>query len=424
MALLKSLYSNLSLRVIVNSHSLSNAFPSNVGFYQGDNLRPNLFNLYINGLIDDFDHSCSPVLLGQKHISCLLYADDLVLLSESQDGLQNCLNTTWEYCKSWGLEINYTKSKVMIFNNGSRLSNVKFFIDETELEIVRHYKYLGIMLSLNGKFTQALLDLTRRGQKAFFKLKNIFNNIPCSAPNCMHIFDHTVKPVLLYASEIVGLFNNNKNVGVNSNNDSHFISNLYSWNPLEKLNISMGKYVLGVNKRTTNLAIYGELGRYPLYIDTIISMIKYWVRLCKSTHHDPLLREAYEENLLMYGNNEPCWLRCIHILLKHLNMDHMLTHPENFKSRHIYSIKKKIQNNYETLWKINLNKCEKLRTLENLSLYLDTKLIFLILEILAIETFLHVFVLVTTSSILKPVDIPVQLLLLRTVYVPNVTLKA
>ena len=62
--------------------------------------------------------------------------------------------------------------------------------------------------------------------------------------------------------------------------------------------------------------------------------------------------------------------------------------------------------------------------IENLSLYLDMKLIFLILEILAIETFLHAFVLVTTSSILKPVDLPVQLLLLRTVYVPIVTLKA
>ena len=36
------------------------------------------------------------------------------------------------------------------------------------------------------------------------------------------------------------------------------------------------------------------------------------------------------KNLLMYGNNEPCWSRRIHILLKHLNMDHMLTHPENF----------------------------------------------------------------------------------------------
>ena len=61
---------------------------------------------------------------------------------------------------------------------------------------------------------------------------------------------------------------------------------------------------------------------------------------------------------------------------------------------------------------------------ENLSLYLDTNLIFLILEILAIETFLHVSVLVTTSSILELVDIPIQLLLLRTVYVQIVTLKA
>ena len=61
---------------------------------------------------------------------------------------------------------------------------------------------------------------------------------------------------------------------------------------------------------------------------------------------------------------------------------------------------------------------------ENLSLYLDANLIFLILEILAIETFLHVSVLVTTSSILELVDIPIQLLLLRTVYVQIVTLKA
>ena len=76
-------------------------------------------------------------------------------------------NKTWKYCKSWGLEINYTKSKVMIFNKGSRLSNFKFYIDKTELEIVRHYRYLGIMLSLNGSFTQALPDLTRRGQKVF-----------------------------------------------------------------------------------------------------------------------------------------------------------------------------------------------------------------------------------------------------------------
>jgi hypothetical protein len=56
---------------------------------------------------------------------------------------------------------------------------------------------------------------------------------------------------------------------------------------------------------------------------------------------------------------------------KRVRMIHKLTHPENFKSSHIYSIKKKLQNNYETLiWKINLSKCEKLRT------YRKFKLIF------------------------------------------------
>ena len=141
-----------------------------------------------------------------------------------------------------------------------------------------------------------------------------FNNISAISWRSVLLVAKTAENHRPVASHWQSL-SHNKNVGVNSNNDSHFISNLYSQNPLEKLNISMGKYVLGVIKRTTSLAIYGELGRYPLYIDTIISMIKYWVRLCKNTHHDPLLWEASEENLLMYGNNEPCWLRCIHILL-------------------------------------------------------------------------------------------------------------
>jgi hypothetical protein len=47
LALLKSLYSNISLRVIVNSHSLSNDFPSSVGDFQGDKLSRFEANLFI-----------------------------------------------------------------------------------------------------------------------------------------------------------------------------------------------------------------------------------------------------------------------------------------------------------------------------------------------------------------------------------------
>ena len=48
---------------------------------------------------------------------------------------------------------------------------------------------------------------------------------------------------------------------------------------IEKLNVKFCKYLLGVNKKASNLAIREELGKYPLYIDLVVSMIKYWIRL-------------------------------------------------------------------------------------------------------------------------------------------------
>ena len=48
---------------------------------------------------------------------------------------------------------------------------------------------------------------------------------------------------------------------------------------IEKLNLKFCKYLLGVNEKASNLTVRGELGRYPLLIDVVLSMIKYWVRL-------------------------------------------------------------------------------------------------------------------------------------------------
>ena len=86
-------------------------FRSHVGVKQGCNLSPTLFNLFINDLPDIFDRSCTPVKLNNTNLSCLLYADDLVLLSESRTGLQNCLTKLVYYTKKWKLNINLKKSK-------------------------------------------------------------------------------------------------------------------------------------------------------------------------------------------------------------------------------------------------------------------------------------------------------------------------
>ena len=49
--------------------------------------------------------------------------------------------------------------------------------------------------------------------------------------------------------------------------------------PLEKINIRLCKYLLGVGKKTTNNAVRGELGRFPLAIRIITQFIAYWNRM-------------------------------------------------------------------------------------------------------------------------------------------------
>ena len=82
-----------------------------IGVRQGCNLSPTLFNIFINDVPNLFDDSCDPVKLGNTNLNCLLYADDLVLLSESQKGLQSCLTKLERYTNRWKLNINTKNSK-------------------------------------------------------------------------------------------------------------------------------------------------------------------------------------------------------------------------------------------------------------------------------------------------------------------------
>ena len=64
------------------------------GVRQGCSLSPFLLNLYVNDLPYSFKNNLSDpfVLPNGTKLSSLLYADDLIILSRSKAGLQNCLN--------------------------------------------------------------------------------------------------------------------------------------------------------------------------------------------------------------------------------------------------------------------------------------------------------------------------------------------
>jgi hypothetical protein len=99
-----------------------------------------------------------------------MYDDEIVLLSESKEGLQNCLHNFSQYCNLWKLEVNLNK---MVFNN-------EFLLEwGLPLESVRDYKYLSVVFSLSGSFSLAIDNITTLAMKASFKLKKLIdpNNV-------------------------------------------------------------------------------------------------------------------------------------------------------------------------------------------------------------------------------------------------------
>jgi hypothetical protein len=72
-------------------------------------------------MVKIFENICDPITINNIKLSCLMYADDIVLISESAKGLQNCLNKLSNYCDICNLSVNIDKSKVIIFNKSGKV---------------------------------------------------------------------------------------------------------------------------------------------------------------------------------------------------------------------------------------------------------------------------------------------------------------
>ena len=83
-------------------------------------------------------------------------------------------------CSCWKLEVNNSKSKVLIFNSNGKSFLNHFMYNGNVIETVNSYCYLGIMLKCNGSFNLAMSTLAEKARKAYFKIKKTISlNNPC-----------------------------------------------------------------------------------------------------------------------------------------------------------------------------------------------------------------------------------------------------
>ena len=233
-------------------------------------------------------------------ISILLFADDIVLLSDTVIGLQNQIDNLHLASTRLGLEVNLQKTKVMIFRKGGHIAaHERWFIAGNMLEIVNEYKYLGYNFTTKMSSNNAMVELASRGKTAAVQISKMLKKLNYVVPDLFFkIFECQVQPILLYASEVWGL---NK------------------CSVIETVHLYSLKQFMNVHTKTPNIMIYGDTGRYPLSINAAMRLAKYQLKILRM-EDERLPKQVYRMliNTIESGNN---WANIVRTMLKENNLE-------------------------------------------------------------------------------------------------------
>lgn len=140
----------------------------NYGVIQGSSLGPTLFSIYISSLLD-------LKLNGKPY----MFADDLaiVYIRDTCDQLEDAINEDMIVIKTWmdhhKVSVNSNKTKLIIFRR-KPADYLEILYDNNLLEMVRYYKYLGVIVDENLSWIQQIAEQIKKGRKVagIFKLIN------------------------------------------------------------------------------------------------------------------------------------------------------------------------------------------------------------------------------------------------------------
>ena len=197
------MYTNTTNIVKVNE-LLTDDFSSAQGVKQGDNLSPTGFNIFINELLRKLECRKEGVRIRNEVINCLAYADDIVLICESEQDLQTLLNVVNDWCKKWSVTVNTSKTKIIHFRKrGHERTSYPLELNNTALEVVTKYKYLGTWMTEHFDCTKNVNMLSAAGSRALWSvIGKTKDNYDLSFGSFTKLIEACVLPIIDYGSEV------------------------------------------------------------------------------------------------------------------------------------------------------------------------------------------------------------------------------
>ena len=152
--LIKDIYEDVTTRV-KTSGGVTEAFPIKIGLHQGSALSPYLFTLIMDELTAHIQDTVP---------WCMLFADDIILVDETREGVNAKLESWRETLEGKGFKLSRLKTEYMQFKFSNIRSNETIVkIGEDELPGTERFKYLGSFLQNDGGIERDVLHKIQAG---------------------------------------------------------------------------------------------------------------------------------------------------------------------------------------------------------------------------------------------------------------------
>lgn len=368
---IESMYEKTMYSIKINKGYLD-AIDSNLGLKQGCPLSPMLFNLYIDDIDSIFQENCDPIDFQGMSLSHFLYADDLVIISHSEEGLQKSLDNLHSYSTRKDLYISIEKSKTMIFNPAGKFIMKYFKINDKVLEPVNTFCYLGFDLKASGIVKHAMNTLYDKANKAMRALLTSIARFNIPVRTSIKLFNTFISPIMLYNTENWITLTDKK---IQNFCTTSFFKNI-SDTKADILHRKFLKYILGVSKSCPNLAVYGETGEIPLSLKGFRLLINYWHRVT-NLPDTTLAKKALLENITLRTN----WIKTVEKLLGCFRLTDRIDNTLLFKRNTTSSIQLK----FSEFWHKTIDE----ETSNRLTFYKSIKSEFKVEEYLKTPIFQH-----------------------------------
>ena len=177
------------------------------GIRQGGILSGMCFNIYVNPLITKLRESGYGCKLLNEFVGCILYADDILLVSASLFKLQCMLSICNEFGIEWQISFNCKKSHLCAFGVKSMPKSC-LYLGLTAVMWCDSFQYLGVTL-IGGRHLSVDVDCNRK--KFLATAYAILNRCGgLSEEVLMQLITKQCVPILLYGVECFNLSSQQK----------------------------------------------------------------------------------------------------------------------------------------------------------------------------------------------------------------------